>query len=416
MALSIPPRTDRRSTCYTCFKPASHCYCAGLPRIDNRTKVVLLQHPREHGHALGTARLANLALTNSELHVDYNRRFTGERLQLPPRTGVLYPGPEAQPLEALAPEQRPEALVVLDGTWHHAHCLYRDIPWLREYPTYRLSPSSPSRYRIRREPAAHCISTVESVVDALRVLEPDLSGVDELLHVFDRIIDRQIASQAQRRGESRYRRRGKTRSLPAALTEQPEKLVVLYSESRATRGKACPAAASRQILYWIAYRPHSGETFAAFRAPEPHERQPSTELLQHMGLGREHLGSGLSEESLSRAWQAFCVPTDILLAWNRSTLESLAQLGVSNAQQRSALELRHIYLNLQRHRGCLDSILQLEQLEAASRTLAEKLAQRRATPASDPIRGRALERLANAATILSWLQAQASIAQATPRR
>ncbi|CAD5107178.1 DTW domain-containing protein [Zestomonas carbonaria] len=40
--------------------------CALIPRLHNRTRVLLLQHPSEVGYALNTARLANTELRVGE--------------------------------------------------------------------------------------------------------------------------------------------------------------------------------------------------------------------------------------------------------------------------------------------------------------------------------------------------------------
>ena len=41
-------------------------------------------------------------------------------------------------------EERPQHLVVLDGTWFHAKKIYNAHHWLRELPHVRLTPSDPS--------------------------------------------------------------------------------------------------------------------------------------------------------------------------------------------------------------------------------------------------------------------------------
>ena len=80
--------------------------------------------------------------------------------------------------------QRPRQLVIIDGTWHHAKTIVRDMPALHYVPRYRIAPDEPSRYRIRREPSAMFLSTVEATVAALRVLEPQTRGLDQQLGAF----------------------------------------------------------------------------------------------------------------------------------------------------------------------------------------------------------------------------------------
>ena len=181
-----------RDYCYRCFRPAEDCFCAVIPTIENKTEVLILQHMRERFHPFNTARIVHRALQNSTLLVDHTKDLAA-RISLRPGAGLLYPGPGAALLADLTADQRPEQLVVLDGTWHHAKTLVRDIPDLHSLPRYQLAPASPSRYRIRREPSAAFLSTVEATVAALRVLEPGTGGLDQLLQAFDHMVERQLA-------------------------------------------------------------------------------------------------------------------------------------------------------------------------------------------------------------------------------
>ncbi|MEC7231450.1 MAG: DTW domain-containing protein, partial [Planctomycetota bacterium] len=63
----MPPR-DR---CYDCFRPTEHCLCRWIEPVDNRTGILVLQHPKERGHAFNTVRLARLALKRSEVIAGY---------------------------------------------------------------------------------------------------------------------------------------------------------------------------------------------------------------------------------------------------------------------------------------------------------------------------------------------------------
>src|SRR5262245_48535657 len=176
------------------MRPLRLCFCGELPVVATRTRIVILQHPRERTHPFGTARLVGLALPNARIQVPFggNTGVLREQPELPADAAVLYPHPAAVDLAALPPGERPSALVLLDGTWAHARRLYGHNPWLRQLRHVRLHPPSPSRYRIRREPRPDYVSTVEAVVQALAILEPDAQGLDRLLAVFDRLIDRQI--------------------------------------------------------------------------------------------------------------------------------------------------------------------------------------------------------------------------------
>ena len=98
-----------RPTCPACRRPASVCYCPHVRPLPTRTRVVLLQHPRERDVAIGTARMASLCLPNSELHVGVHWRGStalARALSDPGRpAALLYPGEGAVDVLAHPPRR-----------------------------------------------------------------------------------------------------------------------------------------------------------------------------------------------------------------------------------------------------------------------------------------------------------------------
>lgn len=184
-----------RARCPRCERPLDHCLCALIPRLDNRTRVLLLQHPSEVGHALNTARLAVLGLMNAELRVGED--FTDLDLSTWD-AWLLFPGESAVALADLAerPVDRPRLLVVPDGTWRKARKLLHLNPNLAALPRVVLPQGLTSRYRLRKAPAEGALSTVEAVARALDVLDAPQSHAD-LLRPFDALIEGQIAAMGQ---------------------------------------------------------------------------------------------------------------------------------------------------------------------------------------------------------------------------
>src|SRR4051812_2934675 len=119
---------EPRATCPRCRRPLKACWCANLAPLRTRTHIVFLQHPREAKVAIGTARMAHLALENSELHegVSFAGHERFEELLATPGTALLYPGEGARPLASFDPP--PARLVVLDGTWPQARKLFSQNP------------------------------------------------------------------------------------------------------------------------------------------------------------------------------------------------------------------------------------------------------------------------------------------------
>ncbi|MBA4137825.1 MAG: DTW domain-containing protein [Opitutus sp.] len=209
-----------REMCYRCFWPQPLCWCPTLRAMATRTRLVFLMHPKEFKQEkAATGRLTRLCLANSELHM--GMEFDGDEavqalIAEPTNFCVLlYPGTEARNLshgQLTAAELGGRRLVVflLDATWAGARKMLRLSPSLQRLPRIMFTPTAPSRYVIKQQPQAGCLSTLEATHELLLALER--SGLDaysdraQLLDVFARMQDYQLkcAADPERPG---YRRR-----------------------------------------------------------------------------------------------------------------------------------------------------------------------------------------------------------------
>lgn len=370
-----------RAFCYACHKVQSLCLCAQITPVRNRTGLTIVQHPRERFHPLGTARIARLGLENCAVHVAWLDR--GEPA-LPDGAALLFPSADASELESLSEREHPRHLVVLDGTWHHAHVLRRDVGWIARLPKVRLNPTHPGRYRIRREPAAHCLSTIEAVVAALDILEAETSA-NALLGTFERMIDHHVeaASNATRqRREKRVRMRPR-RAIPPLL--HGDNVIVAYGEFVSLGERRWP-------VQWVAERYASRELYERFVAP-PGGSSYSARRLAHMGLRVHGDASSLSE--LGKSFAAFAGAQAVVVAWNQSTLDLLDGFLEERAER---VLLKAVYSNLRR-----GSVGKLEDVVRRERLLVERRA----------VQGRAGERLANAAALLDLLRGAPFVSRQT---
>lgn len=184
-----------RPRCERCLRPLDHCLCALIPRLPSRTRVLLLQHPSEAGHALNTARLASLGLVNAQLQVGEVFGQLPDWLASPDyRPVLLFPGEGAQVVTPVKLDDRPLLLVVPDGTWRKARKLLYLNPALATLPRVSLAEdAAPSRYRVRKAPGEGALSTIEAVTRALNGLEAP-ANFDALLRPFEALIEGQIAA------------------------------------------------------------------------------------------------------------------------------------------------------------------------------------------------------------------------------
>jgi DTW domain-containing protein YfiP len=172
-----------------------------LRPIESRCRVLILQHPRERRKAIGTARMAHLGLHNSELYCGIEFEHHERVRALVDGAVLLFPGRGTVPPAALR-HDAPPVLVVLDGTWSQARALYWSNPFLQALPRVGFVPPRPSEYLIRREPAPHCVSTIEAVAYALGEMEGDASRFAPLLEPFRQMVAWQCRYDESARAEA----------------------------------------------------------------------------------------------------------------------------------------------------------------------------------------------------------------------
>lgn len=311
-----------RERCYDCLRPMALCFCDAIPCIQNRTDVLILQHVGERSHPFNTARIVRKALHRCRLITDHNQRFGNHCLPIQANAGLLYPAESAPELSELPADQKPAQLVIIDGTWHQAKTIVRDVPQLRVLPRYRLSPATPGRYRIRREPHHHSLSTLEATVAALQALEPETESLEQLNAAFHRMVDDQLAYPASQAAWRRRKMRPtRHRDIPRSLLEDPDRLVIAYGEATPSR-----STTARLPVNWCAQRLGTGERFSAVLRPAQILAQDS---LAHMRLTTADLDSGISQQQFQQQWQNFLHRQDTLVVYHERTAQLLRHSGAT---------------------------------------------------------------------------------------
>ncbi len=192
--------------CLKCFRPLKTCYCRYIKEIDPGIKIVFLMHPVEaYRQRTGTGRLAALSLKNSEIIIgesfDSNKRvceLLSDRNYFP---AILYPGKKSFYAETFnfpeAGENRKLLIFIIDGTWDQAGKIMFHSRILHPLPRITFRREYRSNFRIKKQPADYCLSTIESACYLIRELQK--SGIcnpgadtEALLSVFNRMVQYQI--------------------------------------------------------------------------------------------------------------------------------------------------------------------------------------------------------------------------------
>jgi DTW domain-containing protein YfiP len=169
----VSRRANAAFRCDRCHLHDSLCVCALIPRLETRTRVVLIIHRYEDRKPTNTGRLATECLTNSAVIVRGHETHPDTPLDFGPDVEpvVLFPYPGARPLTDYASSPRPVTLVVPDGNWRQASKVYKRVPGLRDVPYVTLPPGRASHYRLRAEVHEKGMSTLEAIARALGILE-----------------------------------------------------------------------------------------------------------------------------------------------------------------------------------------------------------------------------------------------------
>lgn len=282
--------------------------------------------------------MAHLALAGSRLvngvHFDEHPEVTP--LFDDDSVAVLFPGDDARPLEAWLPSP-PRTLVVLDGTWPQAKKLLSENPRLARLPRLSFDPPAPGEYRIRKEPAEHCLATVEALSAVLGALEGERERYAAMLKPFRYMVDRQLTTTAALSVGPRPRRR-KTRAsrslielLP--LLRAPSRAVVVYGEANChPREQRAPGAP--ELLHLVAARHETGVRFEAVLCPR---RPLSPSAPSHLGLSEAALQGGEDAAAAIARFRSFLGDDAVFCTWGPYARDLLVREG---EPQRGFIDLR----------------------------------------------------------------------------
>ncbi len=208
-----------REMCLNCRQPSFNCYCSHVKSFDPGVKFVILTHPIEVRRRIATGRMSHLCLKNSELIVghDYSRNQKVNAILANPEyhSVILYPGRQSLNISTwsdderknLIPSNKKLAIFVIDGTWNTARKMLHLSSNLKSLPQICFTPNRLSTFRVRKQPAPECVSTIEAIHQCIGLLGLSQEH-DQLLEVFDQLVEQQLVfvERANSRHTKRNRR------------------------------------------------------------------------------------------------------------------------------------------------------------------------------------------------------------------
>lgn len=205
---------ESRKKCYQCYRPLSSCMCRYVKPIETRTKFIILMHPKEFKKTKnGTGRLTHLSLPNSELYIDID--FSDHRAinalidDDNNLCYVLYPGKNSLNLnqQKIESEGKQVVIFIIDSTWPCSVKMLRLSKNIQNLPKVSFTHSKSSQFRIKEQPKEFCLSTIESTLSILELLNEQGSeeiaqeSFEHFLDPFTSMVEYQIGC-ASRSSES----------------------------------------------------------------------------------------------------------------------------------------------------------------------------------------------------------------------
>jgi DTW domain-containing protein YfiP len=166
-------RDNVEARCRLCRMHQLLCVCDLLPRLETRTRVVLVIHKKEERKPTNSGLLATRCLSNSEVLVRGRMGQPEPDFAAHPERQLLllFPHETAVPIGDFAQSSRPVTLIVPDGTWRQAAKVSHRLPGLGGAPYVTLPPDAPTLYRLRAELHQGRLATLEAIARALGILE-----------------------------------------------------------------------------------------------------------------------------------------------------------------------------------------------------------------------------------------------------
>lgn len=187
-------RANTGHRCPACMMHVSLCICALIPRIETRTRLVLVMHKAELRKPTNTGHLATAALVNSQTFVRGREGAPEDAIAWPAETEpvLLFPAEDARPLE---PVSHAVTLIVPDGNWRQAAKVRQGVPGLKDVRCVTLPPGPPTEYRLRAETQPNGLATIEAIARAFGILEGAAKGPEvraALERVFRTMVERTL--------------------------------------------------------------------------------------------------------------------------------------------------------------------------------------------------------------------------------
>ena len=176
-----------RKVCYNCYRPQTSCMCSYIKQIETNTRFIILMHPKEFKKTKnGTGHFTNLSLKNCEIHIgiDFSKHSAINEIINDPKniSYVLYPSDVSINLnkEYIGEEEKNTVIFLIDATWPCSKSILASSPNIDTLNKVSFTHSKVSRFTFKEQPKEYCLSTMESTLCVLELLnKQQLENIDK---------------------------------------------------------------------------------------------------------------------------------------------------------------------------------------------------------------------------------------------
>ena len=167
-----------REKCYKCYRPKSSCMCEYINALDTKSKFVILMHPKEFKKVKNnTGFFTHLSLSNSEVFIgiDFSQHKRINEIIATHESYILFPSLNAvnlsdENVNLNVEIDKPMAIFLIDSTWACTRKIFTLSQNLNQLKHMSFITEKTSQYRIKEQPESNYLSTIESTLVVLELL------------------------------------------------------------------------------------------------------------------------------------------------------------------------------------------------------------------------------------------------------
>ncbi|MEA3513382.1 MAG: tRNA-uridine aminocarboxypropyltransferase [Campylobacterota bacterium] len=200
---------ENREKCYSCFRPMTSCMCKYINRFYTETLFVILMHPKEFRKTKnGTGHFTHLSLTNSKMFIgiDFtnNKEINNILDDNSLNCYLLYPDNNSVKLntQTIAKDNKKNVIFIIDSTWPCSRKILALSKNIKNLPKVSFEHTKLSEFKIKTQPNKFCLSTIESTLCILELLNQhkieniESKYLDSFLLPFYKMVEYQVECSA----------------------------------------------------------------------------------------------------------------------------------------------------------------------------------------------------------------------------